>query len=147
MRNTKGIQQISLAAAISAKGPISPQQIDQATRAQERKTYQASLESSAQTERSSLVSSYSFSPHPLLLSQQQLLQLKQFNEALSIAITNIVERWWTDKQAGLPLRMPLGPREDSLLQVQYSVVFLDGWNTDIYQVGGEGNWREADGTL
>ncbi|KAJ9489477.1 hypothetical protein VN97_g3799 [Penicillium thymicola] len=116
MRSTMRIQQISLAAAISAKDPVSPQQIDQATRAQERKTFQASLESSAQTEHSSLVSLYSFSPHPLLLSHQQLLQLKQFNVALSIAITNIVERWWTDEEAGFPLRMPLDPHEDSLLQ-------------------------------
>ena len=124
MNDTNGIQQICLVATRSAACPVSPVHTDQETRVEERKIYQASLERSTRTARRSLVSAYNFCPHPLLLSHQQVLQLERLNQALSIAITNIVERWWTDKEAALPLRMPLGPVEESLLQVRLSISFL-----------------------
>jgi hypothetical protein len=43
--------------------------------------------------------------------------LRELHEALVLAITNIVERWWTDIDAKLPQRMPLEPQEEDLLRV------------------------------
>lgn len=58
-----------------------------------------------------------FTPHPILISDQFLAELKRFHEALAIALNNIVQRWFTDKDAAFPTRMPLMPHEEHLLQV------------------------------
>lgn len=56
-------------------------------------------------------------PHPLLISDRFLADLRLFHEALAIALTNIVQRWFTDKEAAFPTRMPLEPHEEDLLLV------------------------------
>lgn len=56
-------------------------------------------------------------PHPLLITDNHQETFEKLVEALDLAIQDIVERWWTDEEAGFPLRMPLEPREESLLRV------------------------------
>ncbi|KMU86017.1 hypothetical protein CIHG_03548 [Coccidioides immitis H538.4] len=51
---------------------------------------------------------------PLRANHYQNIQA--LHEALVLAITNIVERWWTDSVAKFPERMPLEPQEEDLLR-------------------------------
>ncbi|WEW61322.1 hypothetical protein PRK78_006812 [Emydomyces testavorans] len=55
-------------------------------------------------------------PHPILLHPQHHQSLQALHEALTLAVTNIVERWWTDTAARFPERMPLEPHEEDLLR-------------------------------
>ncbi|KAL9607202.1 MAG: hypothetical protein Q9167_007862, partial [Letrouitia subvulpina] len=50
------------------------------------------------------------------MSQQQLDELKEFHRLLDLALVNIVERWWRDKEARFPERMPLERHEEEVLQ-------------------------------
>lgn len=59
-------------------------------------------------------------PFPVLLPQQFLGNIQGFQEALNLAINNIVERWWKDKEANFPSQMPLDPRAEDLLQVRFT---------------------------
>lgn len=45
----------------------------------------------------------------------------EFHYALASALKNIVQRWFTDKEAAVPARMPLELHEKELLQVQSSI--------------------------
>lgn len=56
-------------------------------------------------------------PRPILVSNQHQEQLAELHEALRIAVTDIVQRWWTDREARFPERMPLENEEEDLLQV------------------------------
>ena len=56
-------------------------------------------------------------PFPILLPQSHLDSLEAFHELLTSVITNIVERWWTDKEARFPERMPLERHEEDILRV------------------------------
>jgi hypothetical protein len=60
----------------------------------------------------------SMCPHPILVSDQFIMDLQQFHDALASALNNIVQRWFTDKEAAFPARMPLEPHEEELLQVR-----------------------------
>ncbi|EER25309.1 hypothetical protein CPC735_019130 [Coccidioides posadasii C735 delta SOWgp] len=55
-------------------------------------------------------------PHPILVHPQHYQNIQALHEALVLAITNIVERWWTDSVAKFPERMPLEPQEEDLLR-------------------------------
>ncbi|QUC19331.1 uncharacterized protein UV8b_03572 [Ustilaginoidea virens] len=55
-------------------------------------------------------------PRPILVTEQHQRQLEDLHEALTLALTDIVERWWSDAAARFPSRMPLEPREEELLQ-------------------------------
>lgn len=55
--------------------------------------------------------------HTVLVSDQFMSDLKQFHDALASALNNIVQRWFTDKEAAFPTRMPLESHEEELLQV------------------------------
>ena len=57
------------------------------------------------------------SPYPLLASTGLVNELAALHTALSLAVTHIVERWWTDKTARFPQRMPLKEHEEAVLQV------------------------------
>jgi hypothetical protein len=54
---------------------------------------------------------------PILITQHHQQQLEELHEALTLAITDVVQRWWTDDAAQLPQRMPLPKEEEELLQV------------------------------
>ncbi|KAK3898125.1 Clavaminate synthase [Staphylotrichum tortipilum] len=53
---------------------------------------------------------------PILMAQHHQHQLEELHRALTLAITDVVERWWTDEAARLPQRMPLLKEEEELLQ-------------------------------
>ncbi|XRM45636.1 hypothetical protein ABZX51_008715 [Aspergillus tubingensis] len=57
-----------------------------------------------------------FMPRPILVSSEHQRQWKELNNALVSAITDIVERWWTDSVSRFPERMPLEPAEEGLLR-------------------------------
>lgn len=57
------------------------------------------------------------SVYPMLSDKDFLRQLREFHQALTKAIVNIVERWWDDSIAGFPSRMPLEPRVEEVLKV------------------------------
>lgn len=57
-------------------------------------------------------------PRPILVTAQHQEQLSRLQNALAVAITNIVERWWTDSDAKFPDRMPLEKQEEDLLKVR-----------------------------
>lgn len=60
-----------------------------------------------------------FMPRPILVSSEHQRQWKELNNALVSAITNIVERWWTDSVSGFSECMPLEPVEEDLFRVGY----------------------------
>lgn len=69
-------------------------------------------------------------PYPILGTEIHQQQLTTLSDALVLAITDIVERWWTDPVARFPERMPIEPVEQELLIVcttvtqHMSVAFL-----------------------
>ncbi|KAI9150839.1 ATP-dependent bile acid permease [Paramyrothecium foliicola] len=61
--------------------------------------------------------SYSAScPQPILVDQHHQEQLRDLHEALVVAISDIVRRWWSDEGRAFPQRMPLGSKEEDLLK-------------------------------
>lgn len=57
----------------------------------------------------------SICPRPILINQGHQAHLKRLHEALTKAITDIVQRWWSDTEANFPSRMPLAKEEEDLL--------------------------------
>ncbi|KAK7413980.1 hypothetical protein QQX98_007163 [Neonectria punicea] len=55
-------------------------------------------------------------PRPILIGNCHQQQLEDLHEALTAAISDIVQRWWTDRDARFPARMPLEKEEEKLLQ-------------------------------
>ncbi|KAM5343713.1 hypothetical protein ACJ41O_012250 [Fusarium nematophilum] len=55
-------------------------------------------------------------PRPILVGKHHQEQMQQLHEALVIAITDIVQRWWTDPKARFPERMPLEREEEKILK-------------------------------
>lgn len=75
-------------------------------------------------------SSYStFCPRPILITQQHQQTLKDLHSGLVLALTDIVERWWTDAEARFPERMPLESKEEALLQVGIVQLLLPSWRS------------------
>ncbi|KAI0150530.1 hypothetical protein GGR57DRAFT_504190 [Xylariaceae sp. FL1272] len=59
-------------------------------------------------------------PRPILVANHHNAQLEKLQEALTMAIADIVPRWFTDGDACFPKRMPLKPEEEDHLR------WLDG---------------------
>ncbi|KAK2597432.1 hypothetical protein QQS21_005980 [Conoideocrella luteorostrata] len=55
-------------------------------------------------------------PRPVLVGKHHLQRMEDIHEALTAAITDIVQRWWSDSDARLPIRMPLEPEEEEHLK-------------------------------
>ncbi|RSL83203.1 hypothetical protein CEP51_004630 [Fusarium floridanum] len=55
-------------------------------------------------------------PRPILVGKHHQQQMQDLHEALTIAITDIVQRWWTDRDARFPERMPLEKEEEEILR-------------------------------
>lgn len=72
-------------------------------------------------------------PRPILVDQKHQGLLRDMSESLTIAITDIVGRWWTDREANLPQLMPLEKEEEDILRVSVSIqiVCSIGTSTDI----------------
>lgn len=65
-------------------------------------------------------------PHPLIVPQSQLFRIEKVHQLLSSAITNIIERWFSDGEARFPDRMPLEPLEEDTLKVGLDDDLLSG---------------------
>lgn len=76
-------------------------------------------------------------PYPIVVSESRLHDLETLHTLLTIAITNIVERWWTDADARFPQRMPLEEYEEDLLKVCCDRVFRSEWKVLTGVVDGE----------
>ncbi|KAM0255931.1 hypothetical protein ACHAQJ_005332 [Trichoderma viride] len=77
-------------------------------------------------------------PRPILTNVQHQLLLRELHNALVASVTDIVNRWWFDKAAGFPKRMPLGKKEEELLkyvELQSTVGILPHYATR------KGSWR------
>ncbi|KAB8074914.1 hypothetical protein BDV29DRAFT_201133 [Aspergillus leporis] len=116
MNTKEQLQQVYLKPCEGATYPTIPQEIHEDARRETAKHYHSLLEELICSSSYSLVSTYNFPPYPLLVSQDQVLHLGKFNDALTHAIDSIVERWWTDREAAFPQRMPLGSVEEDLLR-------------------------------
>ncbi|KAH8651135.1 hypothetical protein BX600DRAFT_387632 [Xylariales sp. PMI_506] len=55
-------------------------------------------------------------PRPILITEHHEQLLQSLHDALTSAITDIVQRWWIDADAQFPTRMPLEKEEEELLQ-------------------------------
>ncbi|KAM0234341.1 hypothetical protein ACHAP5_010107 [Fusarium lateritium] len=55
-------------------------------------------------------------PRPILVRLHHQRQMHDLHEALSIAISDIIDRWWSDEDARLWERMPLKKEEEDLLK-------------------------------
>lgn len=56
-------------------------------------------------------------PMPILINRLHQQKLEFLHQALTIAINDIVSRWWSDLGARFPERMPLKKEEEELLKV------------------------------
>ncbi|KAK8137079.1 hypothetical protein PG984_005019, partial [Apiospora sp. TS-2023a] len=55
-------------------------------------------------------------PRPVLVCQHHQRMLQEIAESLTAVIMSIVERWWTDHDAGFPRQMPLEEEEKDILR-------------------------------
>ncbi|TKW49876.1 hypothetical protein CTA1_2437 [Colletotrichum tanaceti] len=55
-------------------------------------------------------------PRPILVGESHQKQMRDLHEALTTAIVDIVQRWWTDDDARFWERMPLEADEEELLK-------------------------------
>lgn len=109
------IRQVSLGLSIQAGELVDAEKASDATRMADFHAMQASLLSSC--------SEWLYNtrlqgcPHPMVVPQPQLDSIETLHTLLCSAITNIVERWWTDEEARFPQRMPLESYEEDILRV------------------------------
>jgi hypothetical protein len=108
--------QISLPNTKDPQHPVLPEQIHPETRLRQHEALQERLAESVRPYGAIPGPAKRLNPHPVLLPRQFMKELETFNEALAIAVSNIIERWWIDKDADLPSRMPLEPHVEELLQ-------------------------------
>ncbi|KAJ6148922.1 hypothetical protein N7471_000121 [Penicillium samsonianum] len=108
--------QISLSGTQDPQRPVLPEQVHPETRIRENKVLQERLADYVRPYGALPAAAKRLNPHPALLPWQFVKELETFNEALAIALNNIIERWWTDKEADLPSRMPLEAHVEELLQ-------------------------------
>ncbi|KAJ6502253.1 hypothetical protein C8R45DRAFT_1060570 [Mycena sanguinolenta] len=110
------LRQISLSQSKSGSQLTHPSETDSSLRNQEKLRLETSLEVSCQRSTWPKDSHFACSPHPILITSQHDAAVRDIHEALTLAITSIVQRWWTDTEANFPQRMPLEPGEEALLQ-------------------------------
>ncbi|KAJ6185719.1 hypothetical protein N7519_007020 [Penicillium mononematosum] len=108
--------QISLSGTQDPQHPVLPEQVHAETRIRESEALQKRLADFVGPYGALPGAAKRLNPHPALLPWQFVKELETFNEALAIALNNIVERWWRDKEADLPSRMPLEAHVEELLQ-------------------------------
>lgn len=113
-----GLTQIYLGAQSCDYELIDPKNIDTGTYAREEAKLQESV---LELCPANLWHNGSYSagcPRPILVHQHHQRQLQELHEALTIALTDIVQRWWTDDNACYPDRMPLEKVEEDILKVR-----------------------------
>lgn len=116
-------KQISLTSASCDGIPVAIDRIDSEARSQEEERFRTALINSAsEPSRRSI----RISPYPILFPDRLIIILENFQEALNLAVLNIVDRWFEsdDSEKALFRRMPLQPHEDALLRVSYGLLTL-----------------------
>ncbi|KAM5443991.1 hypothetical protein MferCBS31731_000508 [Microsporum ferrugineum] len=95
---------------------VSPDSVDPDIRNKERINYRRALDQRCPRESWVHDCYLAASPYPIFMNEAHNTQLEKLHAALVLAITNILERWWTDSAANFPARMPLEPQEEDLLR-------------------------------
>lgn len=109
-------KQISLTSTSCDGIPVAIDRIDSEARSREEERFRAALiHSASESSRRSI----RISPYPVLFPDRLIVSLESFQEALNLAVLNIVDRWFEsdDSANALFRRMPLHPHEDALLRV------------------------------
>ena len=108
--------QISLSGTQDPQSPVLPEQVRPEARIRESEALRKRLVDCVRPYGALPGAAKRINSHPALLPWQFVKELETFNEALAIALNDIIKRWWTDKEANLPSRMPLKPHVEELLQ-------------------------------
>ncbi|KAF9784267.1 hypothetical protein IL306_007511 [Fusarium sp. DS 682] len=113
---TKPLTQIYLKPDAEEVLPISQHSVDVAAFTREEAQFQEALLKLCPANLWPGASYTTGCPRPVLVSRHHQHQLQDLHEALTAAITDVVERWWSDRDARFPERMPLEAKEEELLQ-------------------------------
>ncbi|OJJ29768.1 hypothetical protein ASPWEDRAFT_121712 [Aspergillus wentii DTO 134E9] len=116
MKQPETIQQICLASTKSAKSPVSPKSTPSEIQRQQFEKFNSHFAAISQGAKKYPNGFHRVPPYPLLVSQSLVERMKRLHEALSIALTDVVERWWTDEKAAFPSRMPVEGEEEEILR-------------------------------
>ena len=111
----RSMRQVSLGRSLEAGELVIAAKAGKETQIADFKAMQSSLLSSSQTWPDDTYRQGC--PYPMLVPQSHLDSLEVFHALLTAAIVNIVERWWNDKEARFPERMPLERHEEDILRV------------------------------
>ncbi|KAE8352569.1 Clavaminate synthase-like protein [Aspergillus coremiiformis] len=110
------LQQVHVSLANGRYEPVATYDSRKATYSQDQEALETSLLGLCSGSAWHKSSRSACSPRPVLVTSAHQRQWRALNEALVLAITDIVERWWSDPAARLPERMPLDPEEEELLR-------------------------------
>ncbi|KAF4336264.1 multidrug transporter [Fusarium beomiforme] len=113
---TKQLTQVHIEGDAEDILPITQQNVDVATFAREEAQFQESLLKLCPANLWPGASYTTGCPRPVLVGRHHQQQLQYLHEALTVAITDVVERWWSDGDARFPARMPLEEKEEELLK-------------------------------
>lgn len=109
-------RQVSLISTSCDGIPVAIDRVDSESRSQEEERFKAALNHAASgpSRRSIRIS-----PYPILFPRRLIKTLETFQEALKVALSNIVDRWFESEDSANALfrRMPLQPHEEALLRV------------------------------
>ncbi|KAL0943351.1 uncharacterized protein CTRU02_201237 [Colletotrichum truncatum] len=114
--HTHQLMQICLGPQPHQYGPVAGRSVDKAAYRQEEVKLQEELLKFCPADLWHDGSYSAGCPRPILLNKYHQKHLEELHEALTIAIVDIVQRWWTDKSARFPERMPLEAEEEELLK-------------------------------
>lgn len=112
---SRSMQQVSLGLSLEAGELVTAAKAGEKTQVADLNAMQSSLLSSSPT--------WSYDTYrqgctyPMVVPRSHLYSLEVLHTLLTSAITNTVERWWTDKEARFPERMPLERHEENILRV------------------------------
>ncbi|KAK4139905.1 aerobactin siderophore [Dichotomopilus funicola] len=110
------LRQVSLGASTIPGIFVSPEDAGQDTRVMEDKCIQEALVRNTAPYGQVPRAAVQLNPHPAVIPMKFLEDLNLFQQALAVALVDLVDRWWTDEEADFPSRMPLEPRAESLLR-------------------------------
>lgn len=133
------LRSICLARGREDHSLVAPADTDPAVRQQLRDAYQSNLLKWCPADVWPGNSRLAACPHPVLVTEHHQRQLAELHEALVLAVTDIVERWWSDTKAQFPERMPLEPQEEELLRVRDVICsIVSKYVSDYYYLGFSG---------
>ncbi|KAB8237914.1 uncharacterized protein BDW43DRAFT_321106 [Aspergillus alliaceus] len=110
------LQQVHVSLNTGDYEPVATYDSKKATYLQDQEAIQESLTRLCSANSWHKSSRAACSPRPVLVSAEHQRQWRELHEALVLAITDIVERWWADPAARFAERMPLEPEEEELLR-------------------------------